>query len=254
MNKLSVTRLMPLMKSAFSAVLVVTGTSFALLLVNRDVVGHGVIALLLLVAVMLSAYQWGLAAGMSAAISAALAFDFLFIPPYFSFSIGNLEGWLIFVIFFAVAIIFVERIQSTLSKAQASEREAVMMYELSALLSNLRTQDAISRYVARFLFQHYMAALVIVSIQPKGQPNLVTAQEPMAGQINTNPDRILPILNSWGLVGEIQIWQSADFDLPANESRIFHNIALQVGVAIERVQIKEFEYKIGSSPELSNPQ
>jgi hypothetical protein len=46
------------------------------------------------------------------------------------------------------------------------------------------------------------------------------------------------------LVGEIQIWRSEDFELPDSDSRIFRNIALQVGVAIERVQIKEYEYAI----------
>ena len=248
MKKLNIKHITQLLKSSFSAVLAVAVTALFLLIGRRDIVGEGVICLLLLLAVMGSAYQWGLAGGMSAAVSAALAFDFLFIPPYYTFTIGSLEGWLIFLIFFAVAIVVVERIQTTLSQARISEREAVIMYELSSLLANQRTQDAVARNVARFIYQHFMAALVIVSIQPKEQKGQALAHEPMQVEILTKPDIILPLLNSWGLVGEIQVWRSVDFELPDSDSRMFRNIALQVGVAIERVQIKEYETQYAISP------
>jgi hypothetical protein len=45
------------------------------------------------------------------------------------------------------------------------------------------------------------------------------------------------------LVGELQIWRSADVQLPSPESRLFRNIALQIGLAIERVQITEYEFE-----------
>jgi K+-sensing histidine kinase KdpD len=243
MKRLNLTHLIPLLKSSFLAVLTAALTALFLLVGRRDIVGEGVIALLLLLAVMGSAYQWGMAGGISAAVTAALAFDYLFIPPYYTFTIGSLEGWLIFLIFFVVAIVVVERIQSTLSKARTSEREAVMMYEFSSLLANLRTQEAIAHNVARFLSQHTLAGLVRISIQPKGQTELINAQEPVDAVISKKPDRILPLLNSWGLVGEIQIWSSEDFELPAIDSRLFRNIAIQMGVAIERVQIREYEYQ-----------
>ena len=41
---------------------------------------------------------------MSAALAAALAFDFLFIPPFYTFAVGSLEGWLVLAIFLAVAM------------------------------------------------------------------------------------------------------------------------------------------------------
>jgi K+-sensing histidine kinase KdpD len=243
MKKINLAHLSSKLKSSFSAVLAVGLAGLFLLVTRREIVGEGVVALLLLLVVMGSAYQWGLAGGMSAALSASLVFDYLFIPPYYTFNIGSLEGWLIFIIFFVVAIVVVNRIQSTLSNARISEREAVMMYELSTLLANQRTQDAIAHNVARFLYQHTLPEATRVSIQPKGQSEQTTAQEPPDAVMTTKPDRILPLLNSWGLVGEIQIWRSSDFELPDSDGRLFRNIALQVGVAIERVQIKEFEHQ-----------
>jgi K+-sensing histidine kinase KdpD len=72
---------------------------------------------------------------MSAALTAALCFDFLFIPPFYTFAVGSLEGWSILVIFFAVAVVVVGWIQNSLSKA----REATYLYELTSALANART-------------------------------------------------------------------------------------------------------------------
>ena len=84
---------------------------------------------------------------MSAALTAALCFDFLFIPPFYTFVVGSLEGWLVLVIFLAIAIVVVGRIQESLSKA----REATFMYELSSALANVRTQDAVAHTTARYI-------------------------------------------------------------------------------------------------------
>ncbi len=253
MKKPSFLHLSRLAKESFSAVLSVAGTALILFLVRRDMVGEGVIALVFLMPVVWAAYHWGLGAGMSAAFSAALMFNFLFIPPFYTFTIARPEGILIFVIFFAVAIIVVERIQSTLSRAQASEREAVLMYEFSTLLAGLRSQDAITRSVARFIRQRLMAELVVVAIQLKGQERQTSAREPQDKTMTAKPDCLLPILNSWGLVGEVQIWRGDEIALPSVESRLMRNISLQIGLAIERVQITEYEFqRVSARENISN--
>ena len=112
------------------------------------------------------------------------------------------------------------------------------MYELSTALASLRTQEAVAHTVARFLQQRYLTNLVTVAIQPKGQPNEIAAYEPQDGTLTGKPDRVLPLLNNWGLVGEIQIW-GRDVALPATDSRIFRNFVSQIGQAIERTQLTE---------------
>lgn len=81
-------RLLKLARESFSAVAVISGTAFVLMTVQRQLIGEGVIAMLFLLAVAWSAYHWGLSGGMSAALSAALLFDFLFIPPFFTFNVA----------------------------------------------------------------------------------------------------------------------------------------------------------------------
>ena len=77
--------------------------------------GEAVIALVYLVPIIWSGYRWGQGPGMSAALAAALAFDFLFIPPFYTFVIGSLEGWLVLAIFLAVAMLLVGRFHASLA-------------------------------------------------------------------------------------------------------------------------------------------
>jgi K+-sensing histidine kinase KdpD len=230
----SVDGLAPYLVSA----LVVGGTTGLMLLIGREQLGEAVIALLFLVPVGWSASRWGQGPGIFAAITASLAFDFFFIPPFYTFTVGSLEGWLVLAIFLGVAILVVGRIQSSLTKARTSERDAILMYELSTALASLRTQEAVAHTVARFLQQKYLAYLVTVFIQPKGVDTEIAVYEPQNGTLTGKPDRVIPLLNNWGLVGEIQIWKR-DMDLPSVESRIFRNFASQIGQAIERAQLIE---------------
>jgi K+-sensing histidine kinase KdpD len=101
-------------------------------------------------------------------------FDFLFIPPFYPFVIGSLEGWLVLVIFFAVAILVVGRIQDSLSKA----REATFMYELSSALANTRTQDAVAHTMARYIRQLFQASQVNVTFQQSKEAPCIAVSEP----------------------------------------------------------------------------
>ena len=228
------------------AVLIVAGATFVLRLIGRDVLGEAVIALLYLVTVVWTTARWGQGPGMAAALSAALLFDYNFIPPFYTFSVGNLEGWLVLGIFLAVAGVAVGRIQAILSRAQASEREAVLMYELSTILAEAPSQTAIAGGVARFLQQRYLASLVTVSIQPKNQPLETAAYEPEDGVLAGKPDRVLALLDAWGLVGEILIWKG-QLELPAEDSRLLQNFATQVGHVLARTYQEPVEAKLTSS-------
>jgi nitrate/nitrite-specific signal transduction histidine kinase len=176
---------------------------------------------------------------MSAALTAALCFDFLFIPPFFTFVIGSLEGWLVLFIFFGVAILVVRRIQESLSKA----REATFMYELSSALANVRTQDAVAHVLTRYIRQLFQASQVNVTYQQSKQEPRVVASEPQEEAAEGRPDRVLPILNAWGLVGEIQIWRGEFGDLPPEDSHLLQNFASQAARAFERTQSMEMEQK-----------
>src|SRR5512140_432202 len=217
MKKIKLTPSM--LTNVLKGMITVLAITIPMWLIGRAVLGEAVIGLLYLAPIAWSASKWGQASGMSAALTAALCFDFLFIPPFFTFAVGSLEGWLVLVIFLAIAIVVVGRIQDSLSKA----REATFMYELSSALVNARTQEAVAYTVARHVQQLFQASQVCLTFQPSRQSPPQMVSEPRNHDEAGKPDRVLPILNTWGLVGEIQIWRGEFWDLPAEDSPLLQN-------------------------------
>jgi K+-sensing histidine kinase KdpD len=142
-----------------------------------------------------------------------------------------------------VAVVIVGRIQSVLSQARASERDAIFMYELSAALASLRTQGAVAHTLARQLEQMFQASLVKVILQSEGQSPSYVVSEPRDAVARGKPDRILPILNAWGLVGEIQLWHGYGM-LPPEDGRLLQNFASQAAQALERTRLAEAEDRV----------
>jgi two-component system sensor histidine kinase KdpD len=167
-----------------------------------------------------------------------LAFNFVFIPPYYTFYIGSLEGWLILAIFMLVAVIIVARIQSVLALAQAREREAVFMYELSAALAGSNSSDNVARILASHIQQLYQAALVQVKIQPEQRRQIVIASTPPDKTVEGRPDRVLPIIAGPSLVGEICIWKG-EVPLTPSDDRLLQNFANQGALALERARLTQ---------------
>jgi len=225
------------LKNSLVAVLTVVATTIPLALIGRDTLGEAVIAMLYLVPVTWSATRWGQLPGISAALTAALAFDFLFIPPFYTFAVARLEGWLVLAIFLGVAIVVVERIQTSLTRA----REAVFMYEMSTAICGQRTPEAVGYAIAKQIQQLFQAMLVNVVFHPEKQLTGIVASEPNDGTGKGRPDRVLPIVNSWGLVGEIQIWGGLYSELPPENGRLFQNFTLQAARAFERTYQVETE-------------
>jgi len=226
-----------LLLNTAKAVLTVVITTVPLFLIGRAALGEAVIALLYLIPVAWSGSRWGLIPGTSAALVAALCFDFFFIPPFFTFAVARLEGWLVLAIFLGVAVLVVERIQASLSRA----REAVFMYELSAALSRQRTPEAVAHTVAVQIRQLFQATLVNVMLHPEGNLPGIALSEPAQVSPPGRPDRVVPLVNAWGLVGEIQIWRGPILELPAEDGRLLQNFAAQTAQALERTRQLERE-------------
>ncbi len=250
MPKLHRNLTMPMIEGTVLAVGLVLATTAVFLLIGRDVLGEGVIALLYLVPIGWSTTRWGQLPGLSAALTAALAFDFFFIPPFYTFAVGSLEGWLIIVIFLAVAAVIVGRIQYGLHRAHVREREALFMYELSTSLAGARTPEAVARTLARQIQQMLQASLVQVEIEPEGPSGALMVGVPTSTSSAEKPDQILPLLAPHRLIGEIRLWQGPA-PLPPSNGILLQNFAEQGALALERVQ-SEINSAQPAAPSASN--
>jgi len=240
MKKLSFALSRDLMSGCVLAVVLVFATTAVFLLIGRSTLGEAVIALLYLVPIGWSTTRWGQLPGICAALTASLCFDFLFIPPFLTFAVGSLEGWLLLAIFVTVATVIVGRIQYGLARARVREREALFMYELSTALAGARTPEAIARTLAQQLQQVLQAALIQVVVEADQLSTPIVISAPPTGAAEEKPDEILPMLAPRELVGEIRLWRGR-LPLPPASGILLQNFAEQGALAIERVQGAEAE-------------
>lgn len=218
------------------AAFIVLATTAVMFYIGRDTLGEGVIALVYLVPISWSTTRWGQGPGACAAVIAFLCFNFFFIPPFFTFVVGRLEGWLLLIIFLSVALIVIGRIQYGLSLAQQREREAVFMYELSAMLGTARTTEAAARALARYLQQIYQAELVQVNVEAATGSGRTLVQMPTNRSEPRQPDLVVPLLSPRSLIGEVQMWRG-ESPLPAADNRLIQNFATQTANALERLLV-----------------
>jgi hypothetical protein len=234
-------------KGSWIAMLMVAVMTGLLLAIGRSVLGEGVIALLYLIPIAWITTRWGQGVGIVSAIVSALAFDYFFIPPFYSFTVGNLEGWLIIFIFLAVSVVVVGQIQSLINKSRMHEREAIIVYELVSSLSTLTSRESIAQTLSPAIQQSFQCKQVRVSLYQKDEflPVIygVSCGEAMKGK----PDLILAIDSGQKFAGDISIWRG-DLPLPAENDWLIQSFIRQTALALERV---EKNASASASPALS---
>lgn len=240
MKKRRLTFTFKMISECVQAVLTVVALTAVMFFIGRDTLGEAVISLLYLLPIGWSTTRWGQGPGICAAVVAFLCFNFFFIPPFFTFTVGRLEGWLVLIIFLAVAVVIVGRIQYGLSQAQAREREAIFMYELSAALAGLRTTDAVAHTLANRLQQLFQARRVRVTVYSGAHTPSLVVVAPPERTAEDRPDRVLPLIATRDLMGEIGLWRG-ELPLPPEDNRLLQNLATQGALALERARLSETE-------------
>ena len=128
--------------------------------------GYWTIALFYLLGVVLLALFIGRVPIFLAAVLSALTWDFLFIPPLFTFYINKFEDGFMCVVFFVVALVtgqLTSRIRTQEKNERRREQRAQALYRLSRDLATATTADEIfsrSRKQIRELFSSDTAFLL----------------------------------------------------------------------------------------------
>ncbi len=111
-----------------------------------DIIGYQTAALVLLLAVAFLPLFFGPGPVLTAAALSAVLWDYFFIPPKFTFSIGRIEDILMFCMYFIIA--FVTSIQTTRIRARERivrqrESHSVALFNLANDLSKSHTLDEV---------------------------------------------------------------------------------------------------------------
>jgi two-component system sensor histidine kinase KdpD len=97
-------------------------------------VNETTVALTFLVGILLVAAKWGLRHAVYLSILSAAAFNFFFLPPVLTFTIGDSRNWVALFAFLVTGIVasqLAERAREEATLSQRRQREAELLYEFS---------------------------------------------------------------------------------------------------------------------------
>jgi two-component system sensor histidine kinase KdpD len=117
-----------------------------LMLTVRDTLGILNVALIYLLVCFGLSLTAGAGPAVLAAVLSFLTFDFFFIPPYHTFTIGRPDHILALFVYLGVAIVtsqLVARVQARTAEAEREQRRTTLLYELNAALIGDVTLDQI---------------------------------------------------------------------------------------------------------------
>jgi len=223
--------------------------------------------MLYLLGVVIVATQWGRGPSIFASVLSVAAFDFFFIPPFFTFAVSDIEYVWTFGVMLAVAVLISSLAAKTKQQAEAAryvERRTGVLYAMSRDLATHRGVDKLTDVACRHLhtvFESQVAVFLpddscrvalqrsqqlFFEINPKeaGVAQWVFDHKERAGLgTNTLPGATalyLPLLASRGPIGVVALRPAHPSHLLNPEQiHLLETFANQVALAIERARLTE---------------
>jgi len=210
----------------------------AIFFVLRDELDTTLIALLYLIPLGLITAYWGLGAGITSALLTFLAFNYFFIQPYYTLAVHRATDVVILIIFLIVAVVIsqlVGRMQASLIAANAREREATQLYELSIALTSSHNENDIAKILAKQVLEVSNGEHVEINLMGEESFHLDEVQKPLR-----SPELVVPIQSARGLIGEILLWKT-ESTIRLEEKRLLETFASQGALALERARLRQAE-------------
>jgi two-component system, OmpR family, sensor histidine kinase KdpD len=222
----------------FSAVLIVLTTLvfFAL----RDFLDTTLVALLYLIPIGVITTTSGFTPGIISALFSFFAFNYFFIKPYYTLAVHRPLDLVILTIFLVVSIVLsrlVGRAQAGLAAANAREREATQLYELSTALAGLHDEYTVAQILGKQVSALWLGEYVEVNIT--GSQPVRFCLPPMTPP-SRPPELTVPIQAARSTLGEILLWRLAPV-ITLGETRLIQTFASQAALALERARLAQAE-------------
>jgi two-component system, OmpR family, sensor histidine kinase KdpD len=135
-----------------AALVAALSTGVAFLAFGRDQLPD--VVMLYLLGIMLVSSRYGFAASIFAAFVSVAAFNFLFVPPYFTLVVGDLRHTVTFAVMFLVAVVIsglTQRVRNQAAAARDREQRTLALYELSRELAGAQGNRRVIEVSARHL-------------------------------------------------------------------------------------------------------
>ena len=148
----------------------------------KEFSGYQVVSLILLFLVSMLAVFFGTGPILLASTLSALIWDYFFIPPQFTFHIGEPLDVLMLIMFFTVALlngILTSRVRRQEKKIRIREERTQALYELTRELSMTSGIDEVSKVAERYIQKYFnLTCKIILKNELNQLENLVRQDTP----------------------------------------------------------------------------
>ena len=223
--------------------------------------GYRTVSLVLLLVVSILPLRFGRGPVLLGAGVAALAWDFLYLPPVYTFAIGNVDDVMMLGVFFAVAAVtgvLTGRIRNRERAVTARERRTAALFALTNDLSSAHSQNEVIQAGVSHIRRYFGAEIVVYLGEPDGDmpPNPHPAStwippqaesrvaawtywnEKKAGRLtNYHPGEealYLPMTGPRYSLGVVGVRLPRPTPWPSDLDSLLTNFIAQIGVAAER--------------------
>jgi two-component system, OmpR family, sensor histidine kinase KdpD len=148
------------------------GVLTAAMLPLRSHLSVATCGLVLVIPVVAGVAVGGFASGLASVAAGFLAYDLVFVPPYYTLAVSRAQNWVALLVY-ALVMVLVARIVSDLDEARRAsssrERDAQHLFELSELLLAERSLEDLARSIVRSV-QEYLGlsgVALLLSVQDR---------------------------------------------------------------------------------------
>ena len=229
--------------------------------------GQANLIMVYLFGVAVVATRWGRGPSALASLMSVAAFDFFFIPPYYSFAVSDAQYLLTFAVMLVVALL-ISRLASHKSQqaeaARVREQRTAALYAMSRELVTQRWLDKLASVASRHIHDVFDCQVAVFLPDRDGRVHLHRGdalhfdldpkesgisqwvfdhKEPAGHGTNTLPGSgslYLPLLGSQGPVGVLAVRSARPTELLDPEQlHLLETFANQMALALERARLAE---------------
>ena len=135
------------------------------------------IVMLFLLGVLVVAYYCNRRAGVVAAVLSVALFDFLYVPPQFSFAVNDIQYLLTFAVMLTVALTIGHLTNALRQRADDAEQRAAeraALFDLAASLTGSMTRDMCADAVSKFLREQLQGRCTVLIPNDNGRLQLLS--------------------------------------------------------------------------------
>ncbi len=223
------------------------------------------IAMIYLLGIVITSMLTGRWPALAATLLSVAAFDFFFVPPYFTFAVNDIRFVVTFGVMFVVAYVISQltlRIREQSEASRKRERNTAALYALSRQLARERKKERIYDVAAKHISEVFQSRIVFLAFDEKGE---LAVLETRAGTFAVDRKEIsvarwvfdnrhsagldtdthpgakalyLPMVSSSGVVGVVGVLpEDAQRRFDSEDVHFLESLVNQTAMAMERVML-----------------